>query len=118
MLYVGRMNSIEESAKTIFGEHAASYTTSAAHADEHVLERIVELARPQPHWTALDTATGTGHTALALAPHVASVIGFERIHARPGAMNEQQRQALHLVEVKGELYIDHWYILLAATAPL
>jgi len=77
MLYVCRMNSIEEAAKRIFGERAASYTTSAAHADEQVLARIVELAGPQPHWMALDIATGTGHTALALAPHVASVIGFD-----------------------------------------
>jgi ubiquinone/menaquinone biosynthesis C-methylase UbiE len=69
--------SIEEAAKKIFGERAESYTTSAAHADEQVLAQIVELARPQPAWTALDIATGTGHTALAIAPHVASVIGFD-----------------------------------------
>jgi len=69
--------SIEDSAKKIFGERAESYTTSAAHADERVLARIVELARPQADWTALDVATGTGHTALAVAPHVASIIGFD-----------------------------------------
>ena len=255
------MSSIEESAKKIFGERAASYTTSAAHADEQVLARIVELARPQLDWTALDIATGTGHTALAVAPHVASVIGFDltpemlteaeklraargasnvtfregdvhslpfsnasfdlvtsrraphhfsniklalsemkrvlrpggrlliddrsvpeddfvdacmneldwyhdeshvrqyrpsewqtmlkeagfavelaelytkrrpltsltkdvreenvrKIHARLEALNEQQRQALHLAEVNGEWYINHWYVLLAATSPL
>lgn len=71
------MNSIEESAKKIFGERATNYTTSAAHADEQVLARIVELARPQADWTVLDIATGTGHTALAVAPYVASVIGFD-----------------------------------------
>jgi ubiquinone/menaquinone biosynthesis C-methylase UbiE len=255
------MNSIEESAKKIFGERAESYTTSAAHADEQVLARIVELARPQLDWTALDIATGTGHTALAVAPYVASVIGFDltpemlaeadklraargvsnvtfregdvhtlpfpnasfdlvtsrraphhfsniklalsemkrvlrpggrlliddrsvpeddfvdacmneldwyhdeshvrqyrpsewrtmleetgfavelaevyakhrpltsltkdvreenvrKIHARLEALNEQQRQALNLAEVNGELYINHWYVLLAATSPL
>lgn len=255
------MSSIEEAAKRIFGERAETYTTSAVHADEQVLARIVELARPQLHWTARDIATGTGHTALAVAPHVASVIGFDltpemlaeadklraargasnvtfregdvhalpfpnasfdlvtsrraphhfsniklalsemkrvlrpggrlliddrsvpeddfvdacmneldwyhdeshvrqyrpsewqtmlkeagfavelaelytkhrpqtsltkdvrdenvrKIHARIVALNEQQRQALCLAEVKGELYINHWYILLAATSPL
>ena len=71
------MKPIEESAKKIFGERAQSYTTSAAHADEQVLARIVELARPQLDWRALDIATGTGHTALAVAPYVASVIGFD-----------------------------------------
>jgi hypothetical protein len=30
----------------IFGERAKSYTTSAAHADEYVLARILELAVP------------------------------------------------------------------------
>ncbi|MFI5280983.1 MAG: methyltransferase domain-containing protein [Gemmatimonadales bacterium] len=255
------MHSIEESAKRIFGERAASYTISAAHADEHVLARIVELARPRPDWTALDIATGTGHTALAVAPHVASVIGFDltpemlaeadklraargvsnvtfregdvhalpfpdasfdlvtsrraphhfsnitlalgemkrvlrpggrlliddrsvpeddfvdacmneldryhdeshvrqyrpsewqamlgqagfavelaelytkhrplasltddvgeanvrKIHARLEALNEQQRRALHLTTMNGELYINHWYVLLSATSPL
>lgn len=254
-------NTIEETAKRIFGERAESYTTSAAHADEQVLARIVELAQPQPRWTALDIATGTGHTALAFAPHVASVIGFDltpemlaeadklrasrgisnvsfregdvhalpfpdasfdlvtsrraphhfsniklalgemkrvlrpagrlviddrsvpeddfvdacmneldwyhdeshvrqyrpsewqtllkdvgfmvefvelytkhrpltsltrdvreenvrKIHARLDALNEQQRQALNLAEVNGELYINHWYVLLAATSPM
>lgn len=254
-------NTIEETAKRIFGERAESYTTSAAHADEQVLARIVELAQPQPRWTALDIATGTGHTALAFAPHVASVIGFDltpemlaeadklrasrgisnvsfregdvhalpfpdasfdlvtsrraphhfsniklalgemkrvlrpagrlviddrsvpeddfvdacmneldwyhdeshvrqyrpsewqtllkdvgfmvefvelytkhrpltsltrdvreenvrKIHARLYALNEQQRQALNLAEVNGELYINHWYVLLAATSPM
>jgi ubiquinone/menaquinone biosynthesis C-methylase UbiE len=71
------VNSIEDSAKKIFGERAKSYTVSAAHADEQVLASIVELARPQLEWTALDVATGTGHTALAVAPYVASVIGFD-----------------------------------------
>jgi ubiquinone/menaquinone biosynthesis C-methylase UbiE len=71
------MSSVEESAKKIFSERAKTYTTSAAHADEQVLARIVELARPQLEWTALDVATGTGHTALAIAPYVASVIGFD-----------------------------------------
>jgi ubiquinone/menaquinone biosynthesis C-methylase UbiE len=71
------MTSIEESARKIFGDRAESYTTSAAHADERVLARIVELARPQPDWTVVDIATGTGHTALAVAPYVVSVIGFD-----------------------------------------
>src|SRR5262245_6804253 len=70
-------SSIEEAAKRIFGERAESYTTSAAHADEQVLAQIVLLAQAQPDWTALDIATGTGHTALAVAPYVASVIGFD-----------------------------------------
>jgi len=71
------MKTTEETAKQIFGERAAAYTTSAAHKDPQVLARVVELASPKPDWSALDIATGTGHTAFALAPYVASVIGTD-----------------------------------------
>lgn len=71
------MESPEEKAKRIFGDRAAFYTTSPAHTDPQVLARVVELAGPQPDWVALDIATGSGHTALALAPHVKSAIGID-----------------------------------------
>ena len=61
------MRKTEEEAKRIFGERASRYTTSAAHTDPQVLARVVELAAPQPDWLVLDVATGTGHTAFALA---------------------------------------------------
>jgi ubiquinone/menaquinone biosynthesis C-methylase UbiE len=35
------------------------------------------LTRPQPDWRVLDIATGGGHTALALAPHVREVIASD-----------------------------------------
>lgn len=53
------------------------YTTSATHTDAAVLARVVELAAPERSWTALDIATGSGHTAFALAPHVARVVGLD-----------------------------------------
>jgi ubiquinone/menaquinone biosynthesis C-methylase UbiE len=71
------MKTPEEKAKQIFGQRAARYTTSAAHTDPQVLARVVELARPQPNWLVLDVATGTGHTAFALAAHVRAVIGID-----------------------------------------
>jgi ubiquinone/menaquinone biosynthesis C-methylase UbiE len=71
------METHEQAAQRIFGERAALYTTSESHTDPHVLARVVELSAPQPEWTALDIATGTGHTAFALAPHVRSVIGTD-----------------------------------------
>ena len=71
------MKTTEETAKRVFGERATLYTTSAAHTDPLVLARVVALCAPQPQWAALDIATGTGHTAFALAPHVASVIGVD-----------------------------------------
>jgi ubiquinone/menaquinone biosynthesis C-methylase UbiE len=56
-----------------FGENAAEYLTSKPHAEGKSLDRLVALTRPQPHWHALDIATGAGHTAYAFAPHVAQV---------------------------------------------
>ena len=71
------MSSPEEKARRVFGERAAFYTKSPAHTDPQVLARVVELARPQKDWAALDIATGSGHTAFALASHVASVVGID-----------------------------------------
>jgi ubiquinone/menaquinone biosynthesis C-methylase UbiE len=60
-----------------FGPAAASYTTSAVHGDKDALRRVVQLTQPCRHDAALDVATGAGHTALALAPHVASVVAYD-----------------------------------------
>lgn len=69
--------SVEQAAKAVFGERAAFYVSSPAHTDAAVLARVVELARPEAHWRALDVATGTGHTAFAVAPHVSSVAAID-----------------------------------------
>jgi len=69
--------SYEERAKAIFGDRADLYTTSAAHTDQQVLGRLVEIANPQADWHVLDVGTGTGHTALAFATHVSEVIGLD-----------------------------------------
>lgn len=91
----------EELTKRVFGERAAFYTTSEAHTDPQVLQRVVELCGARRHWAALDVATGTGHTALALSPHVASVTAIdltaemlaeaERLRAQQGAVNIEFR---------------------------
>jgi ubiquinone/menaquinone biosynthesis C-methylase UbiE len=74
---VTESNTPESLARQIFGQRAAFYTTSAAHKDPQVLARLVALANPQPDWQALDIATGTGHTAFAIAPYVTRVIGTD-----------------------------------------
>lgn len=60
-----------------FGANAAAYATSTVHAKGASLARLVELVKPKSDWAALDIATGAGHTALAFAPHVASVIASD-----------------------------------------
>ena len=60
-----------------FGAAAADYAASAVHAKGESLARLVELVGPQRSWRALDVATGAGHTALALASHVAHVVASD-----------------------------------------
>lgn len=68
------MNSATKSlVQSQFAANAENYATSAIHAEGATLARLVELTRPQSQWQVLDIATGAGHTAMALAPHVAHV---------------------------------------------
>ncbi len=60
-----------------FGANAANYATSKVHAKGASLGRLVELVSPQAGWSALDIATGAGHTALAFAPHVARIVASD-----------------------------------------
>lgn len=60
-----------------FGANAAAYATSTVHAKGASLARLIELVQPKPDWSALDIATGAGHTALAFAPYVAHVVASD-----------------------------------------
>jgi ubiquinone/menaquinone biosynthesis C-methylase UbiE len=95
-----------ENARDMFGRKAAYYTTSATHSDKQVLEAVVRLAQPQPTWRALDIGTGTGHTALALAPHLAQVIGLD-LTPEMLAEAETLRQARGLGNVSWQLGDAH-----------
>jgi SAM-dependent methyltransferase len=77
-----------------FGAHAGAYATSAVHAKGASLGRLVELVQPEPHWQALDIATGAGHTAAAFAPHVARVIASD-------VTDEMLAEARKLAAAKG-----------------
>lgn len=57
-----------------FGRSAQDYVTSPGHRAGQDLVRLVELCQAKPTDAALDIATGGGHTALALAPHVGSIV--------------------------------------------
>ncbi|MFN2197265.1 MAG: class I SAM-dependent methyltransferase [Anaerolineales bacterium] len=57
-----------------FGAFSARYVNSPDHASGSDLDELLRLADPDPSWHALDIATGGGHTALKLAPHVARLV--------------------------------------------
>jgi SAM-dependent methyltransferase len=65
------------SSRDQFNKQAALYATSAVHRFGPSLPVLVEMAAPKPADQALDVATGTGNTALALAPLVLRVIGLD-----------------------------------------
>ena len=56
-----------------FSRTAASYVTSTSHRTGADLKRLIELGEWDSQQQALDIATGGGHTALAVAPHVAQI---------------------------------------------
>lgn len=63
--------------QTQFGPGAADYATSAVHAHGASLDRLLACLPLQPHWRVLDVATGAGHTAHLLAPHVQQVLAAD-----------------------------------------
>ncbi len=66
-----------ERVRAQFGRSASDYAESAFFAGGEDLHYLLELTRPEEHWNALDVATGAGHTALAFASRVHSVIATD-----------------------------------------
>ncbi len=65
------------SAKAQFDRQAALYDNRWADWSDATLQQMLAWADPQPQWRVLDVATGTGYTALVLAPRVAHVTGCD-----------------------------------------
>ncbi|MDG6989442.1 MAG: methyltransferase domain-containing protein [Nitrososphaerota archaeon] len=63
--------------ESFFGVHAGGYTKSQSHAHGEDLATLVDALKPKPTELVLDVATGTGFTAMALAPYVSHVTGID-----------------------------------------
>ena len=75
-------------SKERYTRFADGYVTSETHARGSDLDRLLAIVQPQPHWQALDVATGGGHTALKFAPHVAHVVASD---LTPGMLERTRR---------------------------
>lgn len=62
--------------RSTFGPAAERYAASEVHGDLGALERLIEVLEPDGG-QLLDIATGSGHTALAFAPHVEKVVATD-----------------------------------------
>ncbi len=68
---------IKTSVQTQFSAVAVNYVTSAVHAGGADLNAMLAAAGLRGDERVLDVGCGTGHTALAFAPHVAEVVGLD-----------------------------------------
>lgn len=67
----------KDAVKQQFGASAEAYVVSATHASGSDLALLPEVGGLTGKEAVLDVATAVGHTALALAPHAARVIGVD-----------------------------------------
>ena len=68
---------IQDSVRRQFGPVAAAYAASAVHAGGADLSAMLAAADLRGDERVLDVAPGAGHTALAFAPRVASVVAVD-----------------------------------------
>ena len=79
------------SVERFFGEHAHDYSKSRSHAQGSDLKALLRALKPRRPEVALDVATGTGFTALALADLVGHVTGIDMTDEM---LNQANRLAL------------------------
>lgn len=84
-----------------FGANARFYVTHETHARGASLARLLEVVPWSTDWQVLDVATGTGHTALTVAPHVARVLATD-ITPEMLALTREQAQERGLDNVTVE----------------
>jgi ubiquinone/menaquinone biosynthesis C-methylase UbiE len=68
---------VPDDVRSRFAPVAANYARAKFHTSSVLLREVLDLAQPLPTDMAIDAATGTGNTALALAPIVRRVVGVD-----------------------------------------
>jgi ubiquinone/menaquinone biosynthesis C-methylase UbiE len=68
---------VPEDVRSRFAPVAANYAKAKFHTSSELLREVLDLAQPLHTDLAIDVATGTGNTALALAPNVRRVVGVD-----------------------------------------
>lgn len=71
------MTDAQDRVRSQYGKVGDAYVKSRGHASGNDLDRMLALAGPQPTDTLLDIATGGGHVARVLGPHVGRVIASD-----------------------------------------
>jgi ubiquinone/menaquinone biosynthesis C-methylase UbiE len=96
------MNSnVHQLVESQFAPNAAKYATSAVHADAAALAELVALAKPTATDEAIDVATGAGHMALAIAPHVKRMVAFDLTQSMlDQTLKTAKERSLDNVEIK------------------
>ena len=90
---------MSDDVRSRFAPVAANYARAKFHSSAEGLREVLDLARPQKGDLALDVATGAGHVALALAPHVRRVYGLD-------VTREMLDQARRLTSERGVTNVD------------
>ena len=71
------MKPTKEDVARQFDRMSHAYAQSGVHASGDDLATVVAFIEPQPYMRVLDVATGAGHTAAAIAPHVDEVVAVD-----------------------------------------
>lgn len=72
---------VKENVKRNFGLHAEEFVISESHEKGPDLPFIIDWLQPESHWIVLDVATGGGHVAKMLSPHVKQVVAVDITYA-------------------------------------
>jgi ubiquinone/menaquinone biosynthesis C-methylase UbiE len=93
-------------SKERYSKFAQRYVSSSTHASGADLEKLLEIAQPQPDWLVLDIATGGGHTALKFAPYVSEVIATDltanMLHAAQSSIHSHGMQNVRYLVADAE----------------